>query len=105
MKMEIPRNIRKLSDEDKRNVRETIADRLAAGEVTLGEAVRLMRLAVGMTQANYAKMVGVDIRVLIDVEKGQGNPRLDSLEKIARPYGLAVSLVKLAPRSTGVVVA
>ena len=100
MKTETPRNIRKLSDEDKRNVRETIADRLAAGEVTLGEAVRLMRLAVGMTQANYAKMVGVDIRVLIAVEKGHGNPRLDSLEKIARPYGLAVSLVKLAsPRS------
>ena len=103
MKTETPRNIRKLSEEDKRNIRETIADRLAAGKVTLGEAVRLMRLAVGMTQVNYAKMVGVDIRVLIDVEKGQGNPRLDSLEKIARPYGLAVSLVKLAPRSTGVV--
>ena len=99
MKTEIPRNIRKLSEEDKRNVRETIADRLASGEVTLGEAVRLMRLAVGMTQAKYAKMVGVDIRVLIDVEKSQGNPRLDSLEKIVRPYGLAVSLVKLAPRS------
>ena len=99
MKVEAPRNIRKLSDEDKRNVRETIADRLAAGELTLGEAVKLMRLAVGMTQAHYAKMVGVDIRVLIAVEKGQGNPRLDSLEKIARPYGLAVSLIKLASRS------
>ena len=98
MKVEAPRNIRKLSDEDKRNVRETIADRLAAGELTLGEAVKLMRLAVGMTQAQYAKMVGVDIRVLIAVEKNQGNPRLDSLEKIARPYGLAVSLIKLAPR-------
>jgi len=99
MKVEAPRNIRKLSDEDKRNVRETIADRLAAGELTLGEAVKLMRLAVGMTQAQYAKMVGVDIRVLIAVEKNQGNPRLDSLEKIARPYGLAVSLIKLASRS------
>jgi len=99
MKTETARNIRKLSAEDKRNVRETIADRLSAGEVTLGEAVRLMRLAVGMTQANYAKMVGVDIRVLIAVEKGQGNPRLDSLKKIARPYGFSVSLVKLAPRS------
>ena len=98
MKVKAPRNIRKLSDEDKRNVRETIADRLAAGELTLGEAVKLMRLAVGMTQAQYAKMVGVDIRVLIAVEKNQGNPRLDSLEKIARPYGLAVSLIKLAPR-------
>ena len=58
-----------------------------------------------MTQDNYAKMIGVDIRVLIAVEKGQGNPRLDSLEKIARPYGLAVSLAKLAPRSTGVAIA
>jgi len=89
-------NIRKLSEEDRRKVRENIADQLAAGEVSLGDAVRLMRLAVGMTQAQYAQLVGVDIRVLAAVEKGRGNPRLDTLEKLASPYGLRVSFTRRA---------
>lgn len=86
--------IRKLPDEEKRVVRETIAERLAAGELSLGDAVRLMRLAVGMTQVQYAKMVHIDMRVLADIEKGEGNPRLDTLEKLAKPYGLQISFVK-----------
>jgi len=89
-------NIRKLSEEDRKKVRENIADQLAAGEVSLGDAVRLMRLAVGMTQAQYAQLVGVDIRVLAAVEKGRGNPRLDTLEKLASPYGLRVSFTRQA---------
>ena len=89
-------SIRKLSEKDKRTVRETIADRLAAGELCLGEAVRLMRLAFGMTQVQYAKLVGVDLRVLADVEKSVGNPRLETLEKLSKPYGLKVSYVKPA---------
>jgi ribosome-binding protein aMBF1 (putative translation factor) len=92
-------SVRKLSDEDKRKVRETIADQLAAGELSLGEGVRLMRLAIGMTQVQYAKMVRLDLRVLADVEKGEGNPRLDTLEKLAKPYGLKVSFVKPVVRS------
>lgn len=91
-------NIRKLSDEDKRKVRETIADQLAEGKLSLGDAVRLMRLAVGMTQLQYAKLVNVDIRVLAAIEKGDGNPRLDTLEKLAKPYGLQVSFVKPVKR-------
>ncbi len=85
---------RKLPDAVKRDVRENIAAKLAAGELTLGEAVRLMRLAAGKTQAQYARMVNIDIRVLADIEKGQGNPRLDTLEKLAKPYGLMVSFVR-----------
>ncbi len=86
--------IRKLSEEDRRKVRETIADQLASGQLSLGDSVRLMRLAAGMTQVQYARLVGLDLRVLAAVEKGNGNPRLDSLEKIARPYGLSVSFIR-----------
>lgn len=92
--MSVPIKVRKLSAEERRKVRETLADRLAAGELSIGEAVRLMRLATGMTQIQYAKLVGIDLRVLAAVERGEGNPRLDTLEKLARPYGLMVSFVR-----------
>lgn len=39
--------------------------------------------------------VYLGVLILIAVEKGQGNPRFDRLEKIAKPYGLAVSPVNL----------
>lgn len=87
-------NIRKLPVEDRREVRSTITERLAAGELDLGTAVRLMRLSVGMSQIKYAKMTGVDIRVLARIENGEGNPRLETLEKLAKPFGLIVSFIK-----------
>lgn len=85
---------RRLSEEQRRELRASIAESLASGKYTLGEAVRLMRLAAGVTQKQYADMVGVDIRVLAGIERGSANPRLDTLEKLARPYGLMVSFVK-----------
>ena len=90
----IPANVRKLSDEQRRIVKETIAEQLASGAITMGEGIRLMRLSVGMTQAQYAEMAGVDIRILAAIEKGEGNPRLDTLQKLAKPYGFTISFVK-----------
>ena len=60
----------------------------------LPDTVRRMRKAVGLTQTEYAKLVRVAPRVLIDLERGVGNPTLKSLEKIAAPFGLRVGLVR-----------
>jgi DNA-binding XRE family transcriptional regulator len=92
-------NIRKLPEEDRREVRSTITNRLAAGELDLGSAVRLMRLAAGMSQVKYAKMTGVDLRVLAKIENGEGNPRLETLEKLGKPFGLIVSFIKPSKES------
>lgn len=91
---EIPINVRKLSEEERRQVKVSITEQLASGAITLGEGVRLMRLAVGMTQAQYAEMTGVDLRIVAAIEKGNGNPRLDTLQKLGRPYGFSISFVK-----------
>jgi DNA-binding XRE family transcriptional regulator len=99
MKPEQLFTIRRLSEEKRRELRSNIVERLASGEYALGEAVRLMRLAAGLTQKQYAVMAGVDIRVLAGIERGTANPRLDTLEKVARPYGLMVSFVKPVCRS------
>ncbi len=57
-------------------------------------AVRQMRKTTGLTQAEYAKLVRVAPRVLIDLERGVGNPTLKTLEKIVAPFGLCVSLAR-----------
>jgi transcriptional regulator with XRE-family HTH domain len=51
-----------------------------------------MRKAVGLTQTEYARLAGVAPRVLIDLERGVGNPTLKTLEKLAAPFGLRVGL-------------
>ena len=47
-----------------------------------------MRKIVRMTQVEYARLVGVAPRIVIDLERGVGNPTLASLEKLGRPFGL-----------------
>ena len=97
----IPPNVRKLPEKKRRWLKEYLPEELASGTVTLGEGVRRMRLAAGMTQAQYAEMVGIDLRILAAIEKDKGNPRLDTLQKLGKPYGLTVSFVK--PQSGGII--
>ena len=63
--------------------------------ITLGEATRRMRKITGMTQTEYAqKIVGISPRILMDVEKGYGNPTLETLNKIGKPFGLTVAFAR-----------
>lgn len=66
---------------------------LDEGRLTsLPDTIRKMRKAIGLTQIEYAKLAGVAPRVLIDLERGVGNPTLKTLEKLAAPFGLQVGL-------------
>lgn len=69
-----------------------------AGDMTLAATVKAMRRLTGLTQPEYARLVGVAPRALIDIERGVANPTLETLEKIARPFGLRVGLVLANPR-------
>jgi transcriptional regulator with XRE-family HTH domain len=51
-----------------------------------------MRKVTGRTQAEYARLVGVAPRVLIDFERGAGNPTVATLEKILAPFGLELTV-------------
>lgn len=78
--------------------------RVERGDVGLVEAVRMMRKIADKTQAEYAKLVGVSPRVLIDFERGVGNPTLRSIEKMLGPFGLELTVrrrpVDVAARPT-----
>ncbi len=72
--------------------RQRFYDDLAAGTMDLSTTIRRMRKLTGMTQPEYAKIAGVAPRVLIDLERGAGNPTPASINRIARPFGLEVGL-------------
>ena len=63
---------------------------------SLPNTIRKMRKVTGLTQPEYARLVGISPRVLIDLERGVGNATLKTLEKIALPFGLHIGLTKKA---------
>ena len=84
--MKRPENTTELKAELKRDLDES--------RITLSEAIRRMRKIVGMNQKDYAKqVVGISPRILMDIERGQGNPTVETLNKIGRPFGYEVGLV------------
>ena len=63
---------------------------------SLSNTIRKMRKVTGLTQPEYARLVGISPRVLIDLERVVGNPTLKTLEKITSPFGLHIGLTKKA---------
>ncbi len=78
-----------------REDKEKLFEAVASGELTIGQATKRMRKIVGLTQKDYAeKVLKIYPRVLMEIENGRGNPTLETLEKIAKPFGLKVGFVK-----------
>ncbi|MBS2018207.1 MAG: helix-turn-helix transcriptional regulator [Deltaproteobacteria bacterium] len=86
------RKRRQASKEKRAELRTELFARADKGELDLREALRMMRKIAGRSQAEYAKLVGVSPRVLIEFERGGGNPTLETLEKMLRPFGLELTL-------------
>ncbi|MBC3411109.1 helix-turn-helix domain-containing protein [Pseudomonas sp. SWRI107] len=73
------------------SVREGIAD----GSLELGAAVRRLRTEVAqMQQTQFAQMCKVSVRTLIQIEQGEGNPTLKSLNAVFKPFGLQMGVVR-----------
>jgi len=62
---------------------------VAAGELRLGEAVRVLRSAVlGMDRATFARTVRVSQRAIANLEDDpDANPRLETLRRVFAPFG------------------
>lgn len=67
--------------------RRRLAHELAQGQWTLAEACRRLRETTGLNQKLFARMLGIAERTYIDLERGVGNPTLETLEKIGQPFG------------------
>jgi transcriptional regulator with XRE-family HTH domain len=81
-----------MKKEDRVVLRSQLYERAKRADVGLVEAVRMMRKIAGRTQAEYAALVGVSPRVLIDFERGVGNPTVKTLEKMLAPFNMEVTV-------------
>jgi len=53
-------------------------------EAILGSNVRRLRRSVGLTQEDLAAEIGIDMRYLGGIERGQENPSLSVIGRIAK---------------------
>lgn len=71
-----------------------IQSQLASGDITIGQAVRMLRKQVtGLQQARFAQMCKLSLRALRQLEHDQANPTLQTLNSVFNPFGLQVGIV------------
>lgn len=59
---------------------------------TLGEIIRNRRKELRITQPHLAELANVSTNTLYKLERGQGNPSLDVLNKLAEVLGMELTL-------------
>ncbi len=91
---------RNLSREDTQALRDKLNELVPHERAGIPELVRMMRLITRKSQTEYARFCGVAPRVLADLEAGKGSPRVETLEKLLRPFGFQVGVVA-KPSLTG----
>lgn len=84
---------RSLSRDEVEALRDRLASLVPESKAEIPELLRTMRLIARKSQPEYARLCGVAPRVLADIEAGRGNPRVDTLEKLLKPFGLRVGVV------------
>jgi transcriptional regulator with XRE-family HTH domain len=59
---------------------------------SIGESISIRRKELRITQRDLADLAGISINTLYKLERGQGNPSLDVLTKIATVLGMQLKL-------------
>lgn len=66
---------------------------------TLGETIKKRRKELSITQPHLAELANVSTNTIYKLERGQGNPSLDVLNKLAEVLGMELTLeVKNFPK-------
>ena len=97
----MPRRNRPTRDEQNA-MRRTFYERIGKGDMTIPETMKAMREMTGLTQAEFAAHRGVSRRVIQDIERGTGNPTVESLNSIGKLFGLQVGFVPIRRNEPGV---
>lgn len=62
-------------------------------QTRLGARVRDRRLQRGWTQEALGERAGLSYKFIGEIERGVGNPTIDSIDQIARAFGIDVALL------------
>ena len=64
----------------------------------IGEQIRERRKVLRVTQPDLAEMAGISINTIYKIERGQANPTVQILNKIAEILGMEVKLEVKQPK-------
>ncbi len=78
---------------DKQRLLSELHTQVLAGTIELTDALKLMRRISGLNQIDFAKHRGISVNALRQLESGQGNPTIETLNKVVSVFGLEVGLV------------
>lgn len=79
-------------------LRTAIYGAIAAGDMSVGQAVAAMRRISKLTQPEFAKHRGLSVQSLRAIEADKANPTLETLDKVAGIFGLQVGFVPKGTR-------
>ena len=65
--------------------------------ISLPDAIRLMQRISRLTQPEYARHRGVSTATLRQILAGDGNPTVETINRLVAPFGLEVGLVPMKP--------
>ena len=74
--------------------RKAIEDVLAHPQWTLAEAIRRLKQGARLTTAELAELAGVGFRTLQDIERGQSEGTVQTVNKVFRVFGLKLSVAR-----------
>ncbi|MCB9592535.1 MAG: helix-turn-helix transcriptional regulator [Sandaracinaceae bacterium] len=90
--------MRILGPEERRAERVRLFEELGSSGLGLGETVRRLRRITGLTQKDFAaRIAGISTPALAQIERGEANPTLETLQKIGKAFGLDVGFVRKPP--------
>ena len=83
----------KLDREQQRANRLALAEAAHRGGLRLPDAVREMRKALGLNQEQFGQILKLTRRQVSELENGEGDPKLSTLNRIGRVFGLSIGFV------------
>jgi putative transcriptional regulator len=83
----------KIDRDQQRLLRQQLAEAAGRGELRLPEAIRSMRQALGLNQEAFGKLFKLTRRQVSELENGSGDPKVSTLNKIGRAFGMTVGFV------------
>ncbi|SBS26340.1 Helix-turn-helix domain protein [Marinomonas spartinae] len=88
------KNSQPLVDDDKQKTMQRIIKQLIMGDISQGEALKILRIQVlGLKQEDFATLVGVSRKTLSENENDKGNYTADIVNKLFQPFDLKVGLL------------
>ena len=85
---------KKIDMDVERALRDAFDKDIAGNKLSIPGAVKAMRRISRLTQAEFAKHRGISLVTLKDIESGQNNPKVETLNRIADIFGLELGFVK-----------